>query len=106
VTGAFQAAGLAVPAVRVETFSVALRNQLLELGRFVAAVPGSMLHLTANHGLKILPIDLPKRPWPVVLVTLKNRTVAPIVQLFIQAARTVTGSIDERVSSPKKGRKT
>ena len=58
---------------------------------FIAAVPGSMLRLNARHALKALPVDLPKRPWPVVLVTLKNRTVAPMVQLFIQAARTVAG---------------
>jgi DNA-binding transcriptional LysR family regulator len=105
VKEAFQAAELAVPPVRVETFSVALRNQLLESGRFIAAVPGSMLRLNANHALKALPVNLPKRPWPVVLVTLKNRTVAPMVQLFIQAARAVAGSINAPMSSPAGGRK-
>ena len=105
VKEAFQAAKLAVPPVRVETFSVALRNQLLDLGRFIAAVPGSMLRLNARHALKALPVDLPKRPWPVVLVTLKNRTVAPMVQLFIQAARTVAGSINVPTSSPAGARK-
>ena len=105
VTEAFQAAELAVPPVRVETFSVALRNQLLESGRFIAAVPGSMLRLNAKHALKALPVNLPKRPWPVVLVTLKHRTVAPMVQLFIQAARTVAGSIDTPMGSSVGARK-
>jgi len=105
VKEAFQAAELAVPPVRVETFSVALRNQLLESGRFIAAVPGSMLRLNVKHALKALPVNLPKRPWPVVLVTLKNRTVAPMVQLFIQAARTVAGSINVPTSSPAGARK-
>jgi DNA-binding transcriptional LysR family regulator len=105
VKEAFQAAELAVPPVRVETFSVALRNQLLDSGRFIAAVPGSMLRLNARHALKALPVDLPKRPWPVVLVTLKNRTVAPMVQLFIQAARTVAASINVPTSSLAGARK-
>jgi DNA-binding transcriptional LysR family regulator len=92
-----------VSASSVETFSVALRNQLLASGRFVAAVPGSMLHLNAKHGLKVLPIDLPRRPWPVVLVTLKNRTVAPTVELFLQCARDVIGSMPSRVRSRNAG---
>jgi DNA-binding transcriptional LysR family regulator len=105
VKEAFQSVGLAVPQIRVETFSVALRNQLLELGSFVAAVPGSMLRLNAKHGLKALPVNLPKRPWPVVLVTLKNRTVAPMVQVFTHAARVVAGSMLPRMSTCNEGRR-
>jgi DNA-binding transcriptional LysR family regulator len=105
VKEAFQAAGLAAPPVGVETFSVALRNQLLESGRFIAAVPGSMLRLNANHALKALPVTLPKRPWPVVLVTLKGRTVSPMVRLFIEAARTVGGSISAATASSAGARK-
>jgi DNA-binding transcriptional LysR family regulator len=96
VKEAFGAIGQDMPRISVETFSVALRNQLLASGHFVAAVPGSMLHLNAMHGLKVLPIDLPRRPWPVVIVTLRNRTVAPTVQLFMQCARAVVGSMPSR----------
>jgi DNA-binding transcriptional LysR family regulator len=103
VKEAFGAIGHDMPRINVETFSVALRNQLLASGRFVAAVPGSMLHLNAMHGLKVLPIDLPRRPWPVVLVTLKNRTVAPTVELFMQCARAVVGSMPSRVTSRNAG---
>jgi len=102
---AFHAVGLAMPRVGVETFSVSLRNQLLASGRFVAAVPGSMLHLNAKHGLKVLPIDLPDRPWPVVLVTLKNRTMAPAVQAFLQRTRAVVGSMSSRATVRKPARR-
>jgi DNA-binding transcriptional LysR family regulator len=95
VKEAFQAAGLEMPRTVVETFSVSLRNQLLASGRFLAAVPGSMLYLNAKHGLKALPIALPRRPWPVVLVTLKNRTIAPLVQRFVQCVREVVGPMDK-----------
>jgi DNA-binding transcriptional LysR family regulator len=101
VKEAFGAIGQEMPRISVETFSVALRNQLLASGRFLAAVPGSMLHLNAMHGLKVLPIDLPRRPWPVVIVTLRNRTVAPTVQLFMQCARRVVGSMPSR-GEPRK----
>jgi DNA-binding transcriptional LysR family regulator len=63
VKEAFAAIGHGMPRTTVETFSVALRNQLLTSEGFVAAVPGSMLHVNAEHGLKVLPISLPLRPW-------------------------------------------
>jgi hypothetical protein len=37
-----------------------------------------------------LPIDLPKtRSYPVAIITLKNRTLTPVAQLFIDCARQV-----------------
>jgi hypothetical protein len=43
--------------------------------------------------LKGLPVDLPAQPWPVAIVTLKNRTLSPVVQLFIDHLRTYTASL-------------
>jgi DNA-binding transcriptional LysR family regulator len=43
--------------------------------------------------LKALPVALPTRPWPLLLVTLKNRTVSPVVQRFIKCARETANSI-------------
>jgi DNA-binding transcriptional LysR family regulator len=103
VKEAFQAVGQQMPRIGVETFSVSLRNQLLASGRFVAAIPGSMLHLNAQHGLKVLPIDLPDRAWPVVLVRLKDRTVPPTVQLFVQCARDLAGSLPSRANHRNPG---
>jgi hypothetical protein len=43
--------------------------------------PQSVLRLIARRfGLKELPIALPARPWPVAIVTLKHRTLSPVVQ--------------------------
>jgi hypothetical protein len=36
-----------------------------------------------------LPVKLPVRPWLITLVTLKNRTLGPIVERFIECAREV-----------------
>ena len=43
-----------------------------------------------------LPIDLLVRPWPAVLATLKNRTLSPVVERFIECAREVAKSIAGR----------
>ena len=39
--------------------------------------------------IKALPIDLPDTHVPVGIVTLKNRTLTPVAQLFIDCAREV-----------------
>jgi DNA-binding transcriptional LysR family regulator len=97
---AFSAIGCKMPHIGVESFSVALRYRLLATGRFVSALPGSMLNLnTKPYLLRILPIDLPSRPWPVVLVTLKNRTLAPAVELYVQCARATLSAMPSRLSS-------
>ena len=53
-------------------------------------MPASMLRFGANlPRLKVLPVALPIEPWPVGVMTLKNRTLAPVVKLFIDCAREV-----------------
>jgi DNA-binding transcriptional LysR family regulator len=47
-----------------------------------------MLRLGTNlPPLKVLPVNLPIPPWPVGLLSLKDRTVAPVVQLFVDCVR-------------------
>jgi DNA-binding transcriptional LysR family regulator len=101
VEEAFRAIGLNMPKIRVETFSVALRNQLLTGGRFIAALPSSMLLVkTRSPSLKVLPIGLPNKPWPVAIVTLKHRTLGPVAELFVNEARDVASSLKARGQGP------
>ena len=86
---AFQALGLGMPRASLVTLSVHLRNHLLANGRFISAIPKSIAN---RYGQKVLPVDLPDLPWPVVMVTLKNRTLSPIVERFIKCARGVAKS--------------
>ena len=91
---AFRARGLDMPKLTVNTLSVYLRTNLLVIGEFVTAFPLSLLHFHAHRfSLKVLPLDLPVRPWPVVLLTLKNRTLTPVVERFIECSRDVVKSI-------------
>jgi len=93
VREAFRARGLPPPRVAVKTFSVHLRNYLAVRGSFVAVLPASILRLNSDIGLKKLPIDLPSPPRPVVAITLKNRTLSPTVELFLQCARDIAKSL-------------
>jgi DNA-binding transcriptional LysR family regulator len=53
-------------------------------------VPNSALTFPVeNPALKRLPIDLPTAHGPVAIITLKNRTLSPVAQLFIEHAREV-----------------
>jgi len=88
VTEAYRARGLEMPKMSVETLSMHLRANLLATGPFISVFPYSVLRLYGERfSLKALPVDLPPRPWPVTIATLKNRTLSPVVERFIECAR-------------------
>jgi DNA-binding transcriptional LysR family regulator len=91
---AFEANHLKLPSERVTAASILLRNQLLATGRFLTMLPDSVLRYTATQwSLKSLPIDLRIKPWPIAILTLKNRTLSPVTQLFIEHLRGVAKSL-------------
>jgi DNA-binding transcriptional LysR family regulator len=90
ITEAFKAHGLEVPQERVSAGSILLRNHLLATGRFLDVLPDSVLRYNAKQwSLKALPVDLGVKPRVIAIVTLKNRTVSPVVQLFAEHVRAV-----------------
>ena len=91
---AFEANDLELPSERVTAASILLRNHLLATGRFLTMLPDSVLRYTATQwSLKPLPIDLRIKPWPIAILTLKNRTLSPVTQLFIEHLRGVAKSL-------------
>lgn len=85
---AFAAQGLRMPAARVTTSFVLMRNHLLATGRYVTVLPESVLRYNAKQwALRSLPISLRGKSQPIAIVSLKNRTVGPVVQLFIDQLR-------------------
>jgi DNA-binding transcriptional LysR family regulator len=94
VERAFRERGLAHPRSGLRSQSLDMTNALLATGRFLGILPAVMLHFSAKRlGLKILPVDLPFKPLPIGIVTLKNRTLSPAAQLFIECAREVARSL-------------
>jgi DNA-binding transcriptional LysR family regulator len=93
VTDAFEARGLKPPTPIVAAYSAHLRTVLASRGRYIAVLPRSVLQLSAKlYSLKELPLKLSTRPSPVAIVTVRNRTLTPAVQLFVDAARAVAHS--------------
>jgi DNA-binding transcriptional LysR family regulator len=97
VADAFRAGGLEPPRPTVVTLSEYMKNDLLATGRFLTVLPGFMLKVTGQHPpLKALPVALPNAPAPVGIVTLKNRTLTPLAQLFIECIRGAAKSMAQR----------
>jgi len=87
---AFRASGLDYPRTTVFTASPELRMSLLATGRFVSIVPDCILRFSARSlELKALHVKQSLSSMPVGIVTLKNRTLSPVAQLFIDSAREV-----------------
>jgi len=97
VAEAFRASGLDVPRTTVVTSTTPVRNALLATGRFLTIFSNSALIFgTDNPALKRLPVHLPTKRRPVGIITLKNRTLSPVAQLFIDCAREVAKPLDRR----------
>ncbi len=87
---AFRASGLEYPRTTVVTSPAEVRISLLATGRFLSIFPVSNLRLpTTRTELKVLPVKQAFARTPVGIVTLKNRTLSPLAQLFIDCAHEV-----------------
>jgi DNA-binding transcriptional LysR family regulator len=93
----FQSEGFTVPKFGVTSYSVYQRLLLLTTGRFIGLLSGSVLRFSPAEqlSLSILPVDFSHRTWPVAIVTLKNRTISPVVQTFIDCIRDVAKPLKE-----------
>jgi DNA-binding transcriptional LysR family regulator len=85
---AFQKRGLSLPKPALVSMSVTLRTRLLATGPYLTVFARSVMRLNGDYyDIMALPLDLPIQPWPVVVVTLKHRTLSPVVEQFIAGAR-------------------
>jgi DNA-binding transcriptional LysR family regulator len=91
----FRAHGIERPRKIVVSNSIPMRNAMLATGRFVTVMPRSVLQFGRHNAPhKVLPIVLPEQPAaPVGLITLKNRMISPVAQLFIDSARELAKDI-------------
>ena len=84
----FRRMNLKVPRIAITSTSIQFHAAMLETGPFLSLFPGSLLRFGAKRlAVKVLPVNLPAVPSPVGIVTLKNRTLGPVTQLFIDSAR-------------------
>jgi DNA-binding transcriptional LysR family regulator len=96
VEAAFRARGLPPPAATVVAESSNIRNRLVATGRFLTVFAEYSLrfprtdHAQLGPSLKALPVELPGARRTVKVVTLKNRSLSPLAELFIDRMRAVT----------------
>ena len=93
VVEAFRASGVEPPARIVYSEAVNMRISLASTGRFLAIVPASVLRFPSEHAtIKKLPVELPATRRPIGIVTLRNRALSPLAQLFIERAHEIAKS--------------
>jgi DNA-binding transcriptional LysR family regulator len=90
-TDIFRAAGLDPPATAVVCGNGVACIALVAEGRFLSILPEFVFRFAGRDAIKALPINLPesRRLTGVGMITLKNRTLTPVAQLFIDCAREV-----------------
>jgi DNA-binding transcriptional LysR family regulator len=84
------------PRLTLSSLSVNAQNELLATGRFLTVLPSFVLRMPGRLPLKALPVALPNPKMPVALITLKNRTLTPLAQHFIDNVRTLGRTLATR----------
>jgi len=96
---AFRANGLGYPRATVFTIAPEARISLVATGRFLSIVPTYILRFPRRRpDIKVLPVKLSIDRVPFGIVTLRNRTLSPVAQLFIECAREVAKTLAMRKS--------
>jgi DNA-binding transcriptional LysR family regulator len=87
---AFRANSLDYPRTTVIAEPVDVRITMLATGRFVTIFPESVFKFSARRPeLKILAVKQRLSRLPVGIITLRNRTISPLAQEFIESSREV-----------------
>jgi DNA-binding transcriptional LysR family regulator len=85
---AFRASGVEPPRATVTTLSLNLRNTLLATGRFLTVLPRFTLTLAGkDSALRRLLLTLPRTRRAIGIVRLKNRSLSPLGELFMERVR-------------------
>lgn len=91
----FSANGLDHPRIAVFASPPAARLNLVATGRFLT-IHTSVLRLSNSPKITVLPVKLQLAGAPVGIITLKNRTLSPTAQLFLDEAREVAKPLGRR----------
>jgi len=87
IVQAFRANGLEAPRPTVYAADINARLRLAATGRFLAVVPANNLRFFTKHeSIKMLPVEFSTSYRRIGIITLKNRTLSPLAQLFIKCA--------------------
>jgi DNA-binding transcriptional LysR family regulator len=91
----FRACGLDYPRIAVVATQPGARLNLVATGCFLTILT-SVSRLSKNPKIAVLPVKLQHARAPVGIVSLKNRTLSSVAQLFIETARDVAKPLARR----------
>ncbi|AIO35422.1 bacterial regulatory helix-turn-helix, lysR family protein [Burkholderia cenocepacia] len=85
----------------VNSASILLRNQLLATGRYISVLPLSLVSGNAKQwSITALEVDdIHLTPPPISLITLKRRTLSPVVERFVEHVRNIAKSMNQPAHS-------
>ena len=102
VIKAFQRIGSNPPARSVTVGSAQCTSSLVASGQYLGVLGSMFLHFRPpSVRLKVLPVELSIAAPPISVITLKNRTLSPVAQLFLDFAREVTKSVARKSLAAK-----
>jgi DNA-binding transcriptional LysR family regulator len=88
------------PSATVVTVSLHLYMRLIETGRWLGLVPASVMRFGGKGmRLKVLPVKTSTPPAPVGFITVRDRTLTPLAERFIDCARKVAKTNVGRTST-------
>ena len=74
----------------MQTVSLHLYMRLIETGRWLGLVPGSAMRFGGKQmHIKVLPVKTLSPPAPVGFIIVKDRTLTPLAERFMECARKV-----------------
>jgi DNA-binding transcriptional LysR family regulator len=95
ITRAFHKKGLAMPRHVITTNSIQLQQAMAATGRFLTFGCLTALRQSGNRsGLKAVRVDLRVPYGGLNIVRLKDRTITPAAELFIECARELAHDAD------------
>ena len=90
VIEAFNSVGLDPPRRAVSVGSALCTSNIVAQGQYLGVLGTMFLHFNPpSVRLKVLPIDFPVTAPPISIVTLKDKTLSPAAQLFLDFTREV-----------------
>jgi DNA-binding transcriptional LysR family regulator len=90
VGDAFRSSGAKPPRATIYADAINMRTRLAATGPYLAVIPASIMQFPGKStSIKVLPVSLPTTKRQIGIFTLKNRTLSPLAQLFIECAREI-----------------
>jgi DNA-binding transcriptional LysR family regulator len=89
----FRKNGFEPPSATVLTVSLHLYMRLIETGHWLGLVPASVMRFGGQQmRLKTLPVKISSPPAPVGIMTVKDRTLTPLAESFIDYSRKIAAN--------------